>query len=315
MKNRSKVYIKSFDLFNKSFYENIAQIGKALESVDRLKIMDLVSRKQYTLSQLSKELDLTPSSVAFHLKILLDAGLIETEPIPNKKTVRYTYTRSPSLIINLRKVTEYQDETEPYMVSIPIGQYSDIELDEECGITSEKSLITINKNDLFLKERQDAQLIWSSKACFIEYSTSNIYAFKNKVQSISFTFEICSEAYGYNSDYPSDITLSINGIELCVYRSKGDYGDRYGRYTPSWWFIESTKYGALVNLLVNDRGVFLNEDLVNDKIKLSDLKLSQGNKTTLRMEVKKDAVNCGGLNLFGDKFGDYAQNIELLIKY
>ena len=72
---------------------------------------------------------------------------------------------------------------------------------------------------------------------------------------------------------------------------------------------------TLVNLLVNDRGVFLNEDLVNENIKLSDLKLDQGNKTILRIEVKKDAINCGGLNLFGEKFGDYAQNIELLIKY
>lgn len=315
MKNRDKVYRKTFDLFNKSSYEEIALIGKALESIDRIKMMDLVSKKQYTLSQLSKELDLSPSSVAFHLKILMDAGLIETESLPNKKNVRYTYTRSPSLLINLRKVTEYRDENEPYRVSIPIGQYSDIQLDEECGLSSEKSLITINKNDLFLKERADAQLIWSSNACFVEYNTSNIYAFKNKVQSISFAFEICSEAYGYNSDYPSDITLSINGIELCVFRSKGDFGDRYGRYTPSWWFDESTKYGVLVNLLVNERGVFLNEDLVNEKIKVPDLKLDQGNKTVLRIEVKKDAINCGGFNLFGEKFGDYAQNIELLIKY
>ena len=315
MKNSEKIYKKIFNLYDKNSYERIAMIGKALESIDRIKILDLISKKQYTLSQLAKELYLTPSSVAFHLKILMDAGLIDTEAIPNKKTVRYIYTRETSLLINLRRVTEYRAENEPYRVSIPIGQYSDIQLDKECGISSEKNLITTNQNDLFLKERADAQLIWSSRACFIEYSTSNIYASKNKVQSISFTFEICSEAYGYNSDYPSDITLSINGIELCVFHSKGDFGDRYGRYTPSWWFIESTKYGVLVNLLVNDRGVFLNEDLVNENIKLSDLKLDQGNKTTLRIEVKKDATNCGGLNLFGEKFGDYAQNIELLIKY
>ena len=315
MKNIDKSYRTTFDIYEKSSYEKIALIGKALESVDRIQIINLVSNKQYTLSELSKELDLTPSSVAFHLKILLDAGLVAAEPIPNKKTVRYTYKRESSLLINLRKVTEYRTENEPYRVSIPLGQYSDIQLDKECGMSSEKSLITTDKNDLFLKERVDAQLIWSSKACFVEYSTSNIYASRNKVQSISFTFEICSEAYGYNSDFPSDITLSINEIELCVFRSKGDFGDRYGRYTPSWWFIESTKYGVLVNLLVNERGVFLNEALVNDKIKLSDLKLDQGNKTVLRIEVKKDAINCGGFNLFGEKFGDYAQNIELLIKY
>ena len=147
MKNRNKVYIKSFDLYDKSSYEDIALIGKALESIDRIKIMDLISRKQYTLSQLSNELYLTPSSVAFHLKILLDAGLIETEPIPNKKTVRYTYTRSPSLLINLRKVTEYRGENEPYRVSIPIGQYSDIELDEDGKIKDADKIVNSIKED------------------------------------------------------------------------------------------------------------------------------------------------------------------------
>lgn len=117
--------------------------------------------------------------------------------------------------------------------------------------------------------------------------------------------EICSEASGYNETYQSDISFFINDKRLCVYTSPGDFGARYGKFTPDWWYKESTKYGLLVTIAVTDKGIWLNGELVNKNITLNDLNLSNGNRILLRIEVEENAKHKGGFNIFGEKFGDY----------
>jgi predicted transcriptional regulator len=50
-------------------------------------------------------------------------------------------------------------------------------------------------------------------------------------------------------------------------------------------------------------------------ISVKDLHLWKGEYFTLRFGVKEDAVNKGGMNLFGEKFGNYEQNIIMKISY
>ena len=80
-------------------------------------------------------------------------------------------------------------------------------------------------------------------------------------------------------------------------------------------FVESTKYGSLVTVYINNNGVFLNEKLVNKHINIKTLKLMDGNKTKIKFEVKPNSEKVGGLNLFGSKFGDYNQDITFTAKY
>ena len=47
--------------------------------------------------------------------------------------------------------------------------------------------------------------------------------------------EICSECLDFNTGYPSDITVWINGIEIGTWTSLGERGDRYGRLNPSYY--------------------------------------------------------------------------------
>ena len=135
------------------------------------------------------------------------------------------------------------------------------------------------------------------------------------LKEINISLEICSESPGFNNNYPSDITFSINGIEICTFISQGDYGDRYGKFTPSWWYPERTKYGILTNISIRSSGVFLNERLVNKGVCLQDLRLPESNKTTFGIEVKKNAHHPGGFNIFGSQFGDYAQHIIFTATY
>ena len=112
-----------------------------------------------------------------------------------------------------------------------------------------------------------------------------------------------------------DITFSINNVELYTWTCQGDYGDHYGKYTPSWWFIESTKYGDLVSISIRKDGVYFNGKIVNKDVTLSKLNLSNGNKTNFKIEVKEDARHCGGFNVFGEKFGNYNQPIKMVATY
>ena len=155
----------------------------------------------------------------------------------------------------------------------------------------------------------DAQILWSRSNGFVEYAVQNGYALCGTLDEISFSLELCSEALGYNHNYPSDITFWINGVELCTFACPGDFGNRYGKFTPPWWFVDSTKYGLLTTISIMDSGVYLNGKLVNKNVDINALGLKESNRTLLKIGIKDDALHKGGFNIFGDKFGDYNQSI------
>ena len=67
--------------------------------------------------------------------------------------------------------------------------------------------------------------------------------------------------------------FSINGIEILNYTSPGDFGGRRGLYSPSFWSISSSQFGKLLNIVIDEYGVSLNGEKVNDKININKLKL------------------------------------------
>ena len=60
--------------------------------------------------------------------------------------------------------------------------------------------------------------------------------------------------------------------------------------------------------------VFLDFVKVSD-VTINDIKLNKQPYLSIKIEIKDDAKNIGGTNIFGEKFGDYPQGIELKIKY
>ena len=46
-------------------------------------------------------------------------------------------------------------------------------------------------------------------------------------------------------------------------------------------------------------------------VALKDLSFKSGKPIPVRIGIKEDAVNVGGMNLFGSKFGNYPQDIIL----
>ena len=66
--------------------------------------------------------------------------------------------------------------------------------------------------------------------------------------------------------------------------------------------------------VVDENGSTL-DDAELSSVKLSDLELERQDYISLRIGVHADAEHVGGLNLFGEKFGDFAQGIVARIGY
>ena len=298
---------------------NLAALGRALSSPVRIQMIRLVNKKNMLASEIAAELNLPLSSAIFHLNILEEAGIIQKSFSTKGKGTLHWYTYGINIaIIRFRNSNGYSkpEIRAPYVHQINIGEYIDAEFSKQCGIaTAEKQIMGGDPHNAFVAGRQDAQIIWSQGYGSLLYAIPNNYAQQGQLKEITISLEICSEAPGFNINYPSDITFSINGTEICTFISPGDYGDRYGKFTPSWWYPESTKYGILTNISIRSNGVFLNEKLVNKNISIHDLKLQESNKTTFGIEVKKDAHHPGGFNIFGSEFGDYAQPIIFTATY
>lgn len=296
----------------------ITLIGRALSSPIRIEILRELNKKPMLLSQIAKEFDLPISSAAFHMKALEDAKLVTYEFSTKRKgTFKwYSYSIKKDLVIALRKAEGVKNTLNTFTQTISIGDYIDAKFPLRCGIASEKEHSMENEpHKVFINERKNAQLIWFSPIGYLTYAIPNDYAQKGRLAEIELSLEICSEAMGFNEDYPSDVTFWINDIELYTWTCPGDYGDRYGKFTPPWWFPESTKYGRLINISIKEKGVFFNEQLVNKKLNLQSLALAEGNKTSFKIGVKEDAKHQGGLNVFGEKFGEFNQAINFTARY
>jgi len=66
-------------IFKDRVYEQLARIGKAVASPQRLEILDLLSQASRTVENLAEEAHLTVANTSRHLQILRAARLIEAE--------------------------------------------------------------------------------------------------------------------------------------------------------------------------------------------------------------------------------------------
>ena len=118
----------------------------------------------------------------------------------------------------------------------------------------------------------------------------------------------------YRDPWKSDIFVSVNGRRLGVWTSPCDCGGRHGRLTPEWWSDLSTQYGFLKTWRVNGEGSYLEDARIGD-VTLADLSLEDMPYIAVRIGVSPQAQHVGGINLFGERFGDHPQAIILRIGY
>ena len=297
--------------------EDIYTVAHALSSRDRLKILQLLIHKSMNIYTIAKMLKLPKSTVADHIAVLENAQIlfISTQQGP-KKHVKMCHKQINDLFISFCS-PQKQDNAEPsHTIEMPVGLFSDIDIHPPCGMYidldghEDNSIKFDSPLEFYHPRRNQAELLWFDHGT-ISYKFPNKF-FKENFSALELSFEACSEIVYHKNDWPSDITVSINDIEILTFQSPGDFGGRRGRYSPEGWSVLSTQYGLLYKIMLNKDGVFLNDVLFSKKtIDLFDLSSAPFIKVSF--SIKEDAVHRGGLNLFGRKFGDYDQSIVLTL--
>lgn len=295
----------------------VANIAKALSSEIRLGILKLLDTQHLNISEIAQSLQIPISTAALHIKVLESAGLVISQPQPGiRGSQKVSGIKVEKIFIDIKPVEDPSNRIQTLATHMPIGNYSDFNIVAPCGIASDKlSLCPDDElHGFFSPDRHNAQILWFYKG-FLEYRFSNHQLhLTNNLISVDFSFEVCSEAPGYNNDWPSDITLWINNQEVCTFTSSGDYGGRRGNLTPGWWPDNLTQFGLLRTLSISPNGCYLDNNFVSPHT-IKSLALHENNYVSLRIGIKDDAKYVGGLNLFGEKFGDFEQNIIMRINY
>ncbi|MFZ3584172.1 ArsR/SmtB family transcription factor [Loktanella sp. DJP18] len=264
------------------------------------------------INQIAERLGQPQSSVSNNVQSLVKAGLIRTETVSARKgSQKVCHAVYDEIVVSFHKPAP-RLPSDVIEVAMPLGLYTNAAVVGPCGICSPTGIIgLLDVPATFLDpERMKASLLWFTSG-FVEYQFPNNAHLKGLgVDRIEFALEVSSEVPGTHTDWPSDICLSINGVELGVWTSPGDFGDRRGVYTPDWWKLAGSQYGLLKTWQVTTEGSFVDGRKISD-IGLADLKLAEHRSIRLRIEVKAQARHPGGINVFGRGFGNYDQDLIL----
>lgn len=294
--------------------EMLCTVAKALSSPDRIKIIKLLYYNSYNIGEIADLLQIPASTAALHVRILEGASLIHVEQQPGcRGSMKLCSRKNDFVNIRLNGLSTEVDQITT--VSMPVGAYTDCRIIPTCGLADTNGYIGYEDRpgDFFLPARFNAGLLWSAGG-FVEYKFPYGIESDVKLKQLVLTFEACSEAANYRENWKSDITIWINGHECGTWRCPGDFGARRGRLNPSWWENGVTQYGLLTTLTLTEKAAFINNE-ESSRISLSDLSLKDNNFITVRIGNKDDAVYAGGFNLFGQRFGDYEQDINLSFIY
>ncbi|MEG1458235.1 MAG: helix-turn-helix domain-containing protein [Acetivibrio sp.] len=294
--------------------KELAILSKALSVETRIEMLKQLRHKDLNINELAEALSIPASSAAAHVKVLEEAGLIKSELQPGVRGSMKVCTIAIDHIyveVNTQEVSGQEMET----IRMPIGSYVDYKVTPTCGIVGGKGPIgeEDEPRSFYLPERLEAKLLWFGEG-YVEYRFPNHFLKERKEKQIEISAEICSEDHEYNLDYPSDITLWVNGEESGTWTSPSDFGGRRGTQNPDWWPDKNTQYGILKTWKINKKGTYLDEEKISEK-KIEAYHLYEKEYISVRIGIKEDAKNKGGVNLFGEGFGDYAQNIVMRISF
>lgn len=294
--------------------EDGADLFKALGSDIRIKILNLIrTHRGLSLNELAAKLQVTNGALTGHIRKLEQCGLIgfssEESGHGNRKICSVQLDK---ILIDLEG---QQSPDNVYTADIRVGHYSDFHVYPTCGLATADHLIGEVDDPRYFAhpERYNADIVWFTRG-YVEYIVPHFIPEGSQVDQITFSFELGSEAPGINERWPSDITFSLNGRDVAVYTSPGDFGHIKGILTPSWWYPNWNQYGLLRTLTLNHEGTFIDGMRVSEAI-ITDFDFGRESLMHLRLSVRDDAAHIGGLTVFGKGFGNYDQDIRVQIYY
>ncbi len=289
------------------------QILRGLASPLRLRIMrHLLKQGPLNINQIAKAFRQPQSTIASNIQILEETGLIETKiSKASKGQQKICYARYSEIVVKIDPEATNRDK-DIIEVEMPLGLYTTSNVSAPCGLCStEKILGMLDVPELFLDPaRVKAALVWFGRG-YIEYKfPNNAKVINANVEALEFIMELSSEVPGTNVDWPSDISLWVNGIKIGTWQCPGDYGDQRGLLTPHWWKLEGSQYGILTSWRISREGTYLG-DIKLSNVTLDELQLAEHHSVKLRIGIDDKAGLPGGINIFGRGFGNHDQDIKM----
>src|ERR1700754_107399 len=226
--------------------EERPEVLRALASEVRVGILKLLHvQGPMNVNDVAGRLKLPQSTVSSNIQILVDAGLVRTE---TQKARKGNQKICHSLFDEV--MVMFKEDMRPLAantidVAMPLGLYTSCEVSAPCGLCSTEGIIgLLDVPDFFLDpSRMRASLAWFGRG-FVEYKfPNNARLLEQRVQELEFSMEMSSEVPGTNVNWPSDISIWVNGVKVGTWTSPGDFGDKRGTYTPRWWKLAGSQYG------------------------------------------------------------------------
>lgn len=292
------------------------EIFKALGSELRIDIIKLLQENhEMNMNELATSLGITNGALTSHIKKLEESGIIqvmtERGSHGNQKVCKVAVDK---IVVDVES-EENEEDQNIYNTEVKVGHYSDYDVYPTCGLATSQAIVGEVDDPRYFShpDRINAGILWFTKG-YIEYMIPNLLPSATKIDQITVSLEISSEAPGINNDWPSDISILLNDVKIGTWTSPGDYGDVQGIFTPDWWFPNWNQYGLLKMIVINKKGTFV------DGLKISNVTINEFNldyKSTVRFkfEIEEDAKNVGGITIFGSEFGNYNQDIKVRIAY
>lgn len=295
--------------------ESSAALFRVLSSETRVLILSLLSHNPMNVAELTAALDLPHSTVSVNIKQLAQAGLLEVQYVPGTHgTQKLVAKRYDEVLVRLPGVAveAAQDTVE---IRMPIGNYRQVEATPSCGLASHVRYIGMldDPRSFFEPDHVFAQILWF-KSGSVEYAFPNNLPFGSRLTRLDLSAEVCSEAPAYDLDWPSDITLWINDVEIGTWTSPADFGGVPARFLPAWWNTDQTTHGLLKCWSVTPQGSFIDDQPLSD-VRVEQVEVPGRTHLSVRLGIKPDARHVGGLNLFGRKFGNHPQDLLMRLHY
>jgi predicted transcriptional regulator len=284
---------------------------KALASDIRLRILELLQNQELNITDIARRLEIPQSTATTSVLVLEELGLVDSHIANGVKGGQKLCTaRYKEFLITFASPAVENDN--PIMVEMPVGLFTSYQVSAPCGLCSRDGIIGYLDvpEAFFSPDRIKAALVWFEKG-FVEYKfPNNTLMNKRPLERIELSMELSSEVPGTNEKWLSDITVWINDVEIGLWTSPGDFGDRRGTYTPQFWKLEGSQYGILTTWTVDGDGTNVNGRQVSG-INLPALHVNEHSSIKVRIGVKDTAKHVGGLNIFGKGFGNHDQDILL----
>jgi predicted transcriptional regulator len=289
--------------------ESMLKVVRALANASRINTLELLTTNSLNVIEIAERLSIPISTAALNVKILEEAGLIFTELQPGIRGSMKLCSRYCDMI-HIELYPHQKKEGQNIQIcGMPVGYYTDCEIQPTCGMAGKTGSIGIDDDpaSFYLPQHNEAQILWFYKG-YVEYRFPNKFQNPDEAVELSVSFEACSEAPFYRNDWPSDISVWMNGVLIGTWTSPGDFGGRRGRQNPPWWPDTLNQFGILKTWKVARQGTTLDGNPVSE-VSIKDLSLETHPFITVRIGIGNEAENVGGVTLFGESFGDYPQNI------